>query len=96
MGYLGMFTSGIIGGRGWIAFAICFLGNWNPKGVVIGTLVFGLADAVSIYIQSVSGGTIFPNELVIALPYILTIVLTISRRSFNVPANLGVPYFKED
>ena len=91
-----MFTSGIIGGRGWIAFAICFLGNWNPKGVVIGTLVFGLADAVSIYIQSVSGGTIFHNELVSALPYILTIVLTISRRSFNVPAKLGVPYFKED
>lgn len=96
LGYLGMFTSGIIGGRGWIAFAICFLGNWNPKGAVIGTLVFGLADAVSIYIQSVSGATIFPNELIIALPYILTIVLTISRKSFNVPAKLGVPYFKED
>ena len=96
LGYLGMFTSGIIGGRGWIAFAICFLGNWNPKGAVIGTLVFGLADAVAVYIQSVSGGTVFPNELIIALPYILTIVLTISRKSFNVPAKLGIPYAKED
>lgn len=96
LGYLGMFTSGIIGGRGWIAFAICFLGNWNPKGAVIGTLVFGLADAVSIYIQSVSGAAIFPNELIIALPYILTIVLTITRKSFNVPAKLGVPYSKEN
>ncbi len=96
IGYLGMFTTGIIGGRGWIAFAICFLGNWNPKGVVIGTLIFGLADAVSIYIQSVSGGSVFPNELIIALPYILTIVLTISRKSFNVPAKLGVAYSKEN
>lgn len=96
VGYLGMFTTGIIGGRGWIAFAICFLGNWNPKGAVIGTLVFGLADAVAVYIQSVSGGTVFPNELVIALPYILTIVLTIGRKSFNVPAKLGVPYAKEE
>lgn len=96
LGYLGMFTTGIIGGRGWIAFAICFLGNWNPKGAVIGTLVFGLADAISIYIQSVGGGTVFPNELIIALPYILTIVLTVSRKSFNVPAKLGVPYCKED
>lgn len=96
IGYLGMFTTGIIGGRGWIAFAICFLGNWNPKGVVIGTLIFGLADAVSIYIQSVSGGSVFPNELIIALPYILTIVLTISRKSFNVPAKLGIAYSKED
>ena len=96
LGYLGMFATNIIGGRGWIAFAICFLGNWNPKGAVIGTLVFGLADAVSIYIQS-SGGTPFiPNELVIALPYILTIVLTVSRKKFNVPAKLGVPYSKEE
>ena len=95
VGYLGMFTTGIIGGRGWIAFAICFLGNWNPKGAVIGTLVFGLADALSIFIQSVSGGSAFPNELIIALPYILTIILTVCRKSFNVPAKLGVPYSKE-
>ena len=96
VGYLGMFTSGIIGGRGWIAFAICFLGNWNPKGVVLGTLAFGLADAVAIYIQAVSGHTIFPNELIIALPYILTIVLTITRSNLRVPAKLGVPYAKEN
>ena len=96
VGYLGMFTSNIIGGRGWIAFAICFLGNWNPKGAVFGTLAFGLADAVSIYIQSVSGSSVFPNELIIALPYILAIVLTIFRKDFNVPAKLGVPYSKEN
>jgi simple sugar transport system permease protein len=96
VGYLGMFTSGIIGGRGWIAFAICFLGNWSPKGVVFGTLAFGLADAVAIYIQAVSGHTIFPNELIIALPYILTIVLTIARSNLSVPAKLGVPYAKEN
>lgn len=96
VGYLGMFTSNIIGGRGWIAFAICFLGNWNPKGAVFGTLAFGLADAVSIYIQSVSGSSVFPNELIIALPYILAIALTIFRKDFNVPAKLGVPYSKEN
>ena len=94
-GYLGMFTTGIIGGRGWIAFAICFLGNWNPKGAVFGTLVFGLAEAISIYLQSTGGIAIMPNEFVIALPYILTIALTIAKRSFNVPAKLGVPYLKE-
>lgn len=95
IGYLGMFTTNIIGGRGWIAFAICFLGNWNPLGVLIGTLVFGLAEALAIYMQS-SGTMLFPNELFIALPYILTIVLTISRKSFNVPAKLGIPYRKEN
>jgi simple sugar transport system permease protein len=94
IGYLGLFTTTIIGGRGWIAFAICFLGNWRPLGVLAGTLVFGLAEAIAIFMQS-SGATLFPNELFIALPYILTIVLTVARRSFNVPAQLGVPYRKE-
>ncbi|AEV28559.1 putative ABC-type transport system, permease component [Sphaerochaeta pleomorpha str. Grapes] len=95
IGYLGMFTTSIIGGRGWIAFAICFLGNWNPIGAFVGTLVFGLAEAVAIYMQS-SSGTFLPNELFIALPYILTIFLTVSRKSFNVPAKLGTPYNKEN
>lgn len=96
VGYLGMFTSGMIGGRGWIAFAICFLGNWNPKGAVIGTVAFGFTEALAIYMQTVGGGSYFPNELFIALPYILTIVLTVGRRNFNIPAKLGTPYSKEN
>lgn len=94
IGYLGLFTTTMIGGRGWIAFAICFLGNWRPLGALAGTLVFGFAEAIAISMQS-SGTTLFPNELFIALPYILTIVLTVARRSFNVPAQLGIPYRKE-
>ncbi len=95
IGFLGLFTTNIIGGRGWIAFAICFLGNWNPKGAIIGTLAFGFTEAVAIYMQSSGGNSFFPNELFIALPYILTIVLTVARKSFSVPAKLGVPYKKE-
>ncbi|MBQ0037149.1 MAG: ABC transporter permease [Clostridiales bacterium] len=93
VGYLGMFTSNVIGGRGWIAFAICFLGNWSPKGAVLGTLAFGLADAISVYFRIGTGA--FPTELIIALPYILTILLTIFRSNFKVPAQLGIPYSKE-
>lgn len=94
IGYLGLFTETMIGGRGWIAFAICFLGNWKPKGAVVGTLVFGVAEAVAIQMQS-SGNLRIPNELFIALPYFLTIVLTVARKSFNAPEKLGVAYFKE-
>ncbi|PIE55506.1 MAG: ABC transporter permease [Dethiosulfovibrio peptidovorans] len=94
LGFLGMYTNDIIGGRGWIAFAICFLGNWNPLGVLIGALVFGLADAMAIQLQT-SGITAVPNEFLIAIPYILTIVATVARQKFNVPATLGVPYGKE-
>ncbi|MBQ0059927.1 MAG: ABC transporter permease, partial [Lachnospiraceae bacterium] len=50
VGYLGMFSSNVIGGRGWIAFSICILGNWSPKGAGLGKLAFRLADAISIYL----------------------------------------------
>ena len=95
IGYLGMFTVTMIGGRGWIAFAICFLGNWSPRGALLGTLVFGFAEALSIQMRS-GGGNFVPNELFIALPYILTIVLTIMRKSFDTPEKLGIPYSKEN
>ena len=95
IGYLGMFTDNIIGGRGWIAFAICFLGNWKPSGAVVGSLVFGFAEALGIYFQTLGTNAFFPTELFIALPYLLTIILTVARRSFNTPAKLGIPYVKE-
>ena len=61
VGYLGMFTTNMIGGRGWIAFAICFLGNWNPKGAVIGTVVFGLGRGFGyLYAVPSGGGGNFP------------------------------------
>lgn len=94
IGYLGMYSGDIIGGRSWIAFAICFLGNWNPLGAMIGALAFGIADAAGITLQT-SGIRWLPNELLIALPYILTIVATVLRSHFNVPASLGIPYVKE-
>ena len=91
---LGLFTDTIIGGRGWIAFAICFLGNWNPVGVLLGAFAFGATEAIGIQFM-VTNSIAIPNEIFIALPYILTIVLTLSRSSFNIPNKLGTPYYKE-
>ncbi len=95
LGFLGMFTSDIIGGRGWIAFAICFLGNWHPIGALLGALAFGLADGLSVFFQT-SSLNLIPNEFIIALPYILTIIATVVRKKFNVPEYLGTPYIKEE
>jgi general nucleoside transport system permease protein len=92
--YLGLYTNGMIGGRGWIAFAICFLGNWNPLGALVGALIFGLADALSVTLLT-SNFHAVPHEFIIAIPYILTILATVVRSRFNVPAVLGTPYVKE-
>lgn len=91
---VGMYTSEIISGRGWIAFGICFLGNWSPKGALLFSMVFGIFDAIGTYAKAV-GVFGIPSEIFSALPYLLVIILTATRKVFNVPAKLGVNFEKE-
>ena len=92
---VGMYNAEIINGRGWIAFGICFLGNWNPVGALGFGVVFGISDAIGTYVQAL-GASGLPSELFSALPYLLVIVLTACRKQFNVPESLGTNYIKEE
>ncbi len=91
----GMYSSEIISGRGWIAFGICYLGNWKPVGSLIYGIAFGICDALGIYAKTTQIG-FFPTEFFNALPYLLIIVLTVCRKKLNMPAKLGTNYIKED
>lgn len=91
----GVYNSEIISGRGWIAFGICFLGNWKPVGSLLFGLAFGVSDALGIFAKTSQIGML-PTEFFNALPYILIIVLTICRRNLNMPAKLGTNYIKEN
>ena len=91
----GMHSSEIISGRGWIAFGICYLGNWKPVGSLIYGIAFGICDALGIYAKTTQIG-FFPTEFFNALPYLLIIVLTVCRKKLNMPAKLGTNYIKED
>jgi len=92
---VGMYTSEIISGRGWIAFGICFLGNWNPVGALIFGTVFGVSEAIGVYVKSLGVSTM-PSELFSALPYVLVIVLTVCRKDLRAPNKLGQNYVKEN
>lgn len=92
---VGMYTSEIISGRGWIAFGICFLGNWNPVGALIFGIVFGISEAIGVYVKALGLSTI-PSELFSALPYMLVIILTVCRKELKVPNRLGAKYLKEN
>ena len=92
---VGMYNSEIISGRGWIAFGICFLGNWNPAGALLFGIIFGISDAIGTYVKALGAAGI-PSELFSALPYVLVIVLTAMRKQFNVPEKLGTNYIRED
>ncbi len=91
----GMYSSEIISGRGWIAFGICYLGNWKPVGSLIYGIAFGICDALGIYAKTAQIGFL-PTEFFNALPYILIIALTVCRKKLSMPAKLGTNYIKEN
>lgn len=91
----GMYSAEIISGRGWIAFGICFLGNWTPAGSLLFGLAFGISDALGVFAKTSQIGFL-PTEFFNALPYILIIVLTICRKKLNMPSKLGTNYIKEN
>jgi len=90
----GLFLPGISGGRGWIALAIVIFGNWSPIGIVLGALFYGLIDSFQLSLQAV--GVDLPYQLLLALPYLLTIVaLVVNRGRSQAPLALGIPYHRE-
>ena len=91
---LGAFTHGIINGRGWVAVAIVIFGNWQPAKVLAGALLFGGLQALQLRLQA--QGIPLPYEVLLALPYVLTIVaLTFAGRNASYPAALLKSYKRE-
>ena len=91
---LGAFAHGIVNGQGWIAIAIVIFGNWQPKRVLWGALLFAGVQALQLRLQA--EGVDLPYEVLLALPYILTIVvLAIAGRNASYPAALLKPYQRE-
>jgi simple sugar transport system permease protein len=91
---LGAFTHGIINGRGWVAIAIVIFGNWLPYRVLAGALLFGGVQALQLRLQA--EGVPLPYELLLALPYLLTIVaIAFVGRNASYPAALLKPYRRE-
>jgi simple sugar transport system permease protein len=96
---LGLFREGITSGKGWIAVALVIFARWRPINALWGALLFGLADSLQYRIQALSqiglGTQTIPYEFLLMLPYVLTIVALLVRRSGNnQPAALGRPYLK--
>jgi ABC-type uncharacterized transport system permease subunit len=84
----GTFSDGMSSGRGFIAIAIVALGRWGPLGVAIGALIFGAASALQFLAQA--AGWDVPYNLVLASPYVLTLVaLAVFRGTRAAPASLG-------
>ncbi len=91
-----MFTAGIIGGRGFIAVALVYFGQWHPIKIFLGALLFTFAQSLQTQIQ-----IFVPQfqyyEFLTMLPYLLVIVVLAFNRESNKfgPAALGRPFNRE-
>jgi len=91
---LGTATFGIVAGRGWVAIAIVIFGNWQPEKVLIGALLFGFVEALQLRLRAI--GVQVPYQLLLALPYLATIVaLALAGRNASYPSALLKPYKRE-
>jgi simple sugar transport system permease protein len=93
---VGFFRETIISGQGFIALGIVIFGRWSPWKAALAAFVFGACDALQLSLQLL--GTVIPSELLLALPYLITIVAisgVIGGKAVR-PAALMVPYAKDE
>lgn len=88
-------TSGMTGGRGWIALAIVVFALWLPWRALTGAYLFGALTILQLHAQS--AGVPLPPQFMAALPYLLTILVLVlimrARRGGAAgPACLGTPF----
>lgn len=92
-----VFQENMTEGRGFIAVALVYFGAWSPWRVMLGALLFSAANNLQIWAQILDlrvGGSPIPPNLLIMVPYILTIVvLVFARQRQRVePAALTKPF----
>lgn len=93
LGQFNMFVDNMISGRGFIAVAAVIFGRWNPKGILVASLIFGVADALQIRLQT--AGVEIPYQFLLMFPYLLTVVaLTGIVGKTVAPKALGKAYAK--
>lgn len=85
-------------GKGYIALAAMIFGKWRPGPALLACLMFGFLDALAARLQGVSLPYIgeVSTDLILALPYIMTVVLLAGFIGTATPPKaIGVPYVKE-
>ena len=92
------FVREMTAGKGYIALAALIFGNWRPVPALAACLMFGFLDAVAARLQGVEVPIIgqIPTDLILVLPYVLTVVLLAGFIGKATPPRaIGRPYVKE-
>lgn len=88
LGDIRLFQQNMSGGRGYIALAVIILGRWTPFGALAAAVLFGASVAISFEVQARGIG--IPSQVVIAMPYIITLIaIAIAGKRARPPAEEG-------
>ena len=92
------FVKEMTAGKGYIALAAMIFGKWRPVPALFACLLFGFLEAVATRIQGIEFILIgeISSDLLIALPYLLTVILLAGFiGGVTPPRAIGQPYIKE-
>ena len=94
----GVWSNDAFGDRGWLAIALVIFTIWRPNISVFASILFG---GLYIFYLFIPTSNLAVKELYKMLPYVVTIIVLVvvsmrRSRESQPPANLGLPYFREE
>lgn len=94
IGLLNVFQQNMTSGMGFIAVALVYFGAWRPLGVLGGSLLFSMVNALQLWMQVL--GVPIPSDLAVMMPYVLTILVLMATVSkVRAPSALAKPFERE-
>jgi general nucleoside transport system permease protein len=89
----GTFVEGVTSGRGFVALAVVVFARWSPWGVLAGSLLFGLVNALQFHFQATASSPALPYQLFLVLPYVVTLAAMLLPAGVDrAPRALGTRY----
>lgn len=88
---LNVFQQNLTSGLGFIAVALVYFGGWRPLGVLVGSLIFSMVNALQLWVQVLN--IPIPSDIAVMMPYVLTILaLIVAVQRVRPPSALTKPY----
>jgi ABC-type uncharacterized transport system permease subunit len=88
---LNVFQQNLTSGLGFIAVALVYFGGWRPLGVLVGSLIFSMVNALQLWVQALN--IPIPSDIAVMMPYVLTILaLVIAVQRVRPPSALTKPF----